>query len=487
MTMNWWQLKVRVHQTWHFTLLCSGVVLGLGLSAALGPGAFSSIAWLLVGLVGFALAYWRRFRWLLVVAFIAGVSIGLWRGSIDQVSRQQYKPLYGKQVTLTGTVGEDVDVDRKGQTIVRLKDVNYDGHQLTGVVWVTIDQPNSIQRSDKLSVSGELKPGFGSFTASLYRADINNIWRPQPGDVALAVREDFGSKVRSGIDEPAASLGMGYLTGQRRSLPADLDESLRVAGLTHIVVASGYNLTILVRMMKRLFEKQSRYLTVFLSGLLIVSFIAVTGLSPSMTRAGLIAGLALGAWYVGRKFHPVTLLVFAAALTGVIEPSYVWGNLGWQLSFAAFAGVMVMAPLMQNYFFGDSKPGTLRQILGETVTAQIMTAPLLLYSFGQISNVAVIANLLVLPLVPLAMLLTWIVGLVGYVASGLVEAASLPAQWLLDYMVTVAKTTANLSWAQTEYELSIIGLGAAYLVIALGCWWMKRSTGYQLRCNNIID
>lgn len=485
--MNLWRLKIPLHPTWHFTLFCGGIVVGLGLSQQVWAQQFASVAWLLIGVSLALFIYLKKWTWLVVVACLAGVLIGLSRGAIDQAERSQYRSLYGNEVVLTGKVSEDVDLGKTGDTVLRLADIKYLGQALTGQVWVTIDQQNTIQRSDIVTVSGKLQEGFGSFAGSLYRAELVAVKRPQPGDLALAVREDFGDKVRQGIDEPSANLGMGYLTGQRRSLPSELDESLRLAGLTHIVVASGYNLTILVRMMKRLFEKRSRYLTVFLSGLMVLGFIAVTGMSPSMSRAGLVAGLALMAWYFGRKFHPVTLLAFAAAVTGLIDPSYVWGNLGWQLSFAAFAGVMVLAPLLQNYFFGDKKPGVIRQILGETVSAQIMTAPLLMYSFGQISNVAVIANLLVLPLVPLAMLLTWIAGLTGYIVPVLVESVALPAQWLLDYMVLVATTTAHVSWAQTEIDLGLIGVLVFYVVAIFFCWWMWRATGYRLRDSNIVE
>jgi competence protein ComEC len=224
-----------------------------------------------------------------------------------------------------------------------------------------------------------------------------------------------------------------------------------------------------------------------LSGLLVIGFIAVTGLSPSMTRAGLVAGLALASWYYGRKFHPVTLLLFAAAVTGLADPSYVWGNLGWQLSFAAFAGVMVLAPLGQAYFYGDAKPGWVRQVLGETISAQIATAPLILYSFGQISNVAVIANLLVLPLVPLAMALTFAAGIAGLVLPMATAIVALPAQWLLDYMVFVTMQTAGVSWAQTEYELPLWGMLASFAAIIAACWWMWRATGLKLRQQNIIE
>ncbi len=485
--MQLWRFKISLHETWHFTVFCGGIVVGLALSALQFAAFFSGWQWMVVGGLLFLFVWWKKWRWLVAVAAIAGLLVGLSRGAVDIESRTVYASEFGAVVTLTGRVAEDPDNGAKGEKSLRLADVGSGDVALPAQVWVTVFGDQAIERSDIVTVRGTLAAGFGSFAASIYRADIVSIERPEPGDVALHVRESFGEKVRLGIAEPAASLGMGYLTGQRRSLPEELDAALKAVGLTHVVVASGYNLTILVRAMKRLFEKRSRFLTVFLSGCLVVCFIAVTGLSPSMTRAGLVTGLALAAWYFGRKFHPVTLLVFAAALTGLYDPSYVWGNLGWQLSFAAFGGVMVLAPLLQNYFFGEAKPGWIRQVLGETISAQIATAPLILYSFGQISNVAVIANLLVLPLIPLAMLLTFVTGVVGYVVPAIVSVVALPAQWLLSYMVWVAESAANVSWAQTTVEVPLWGMLVGFACIIAVILYMKHATRYNLREASVIE
>lgn len=485
--MNARWLGYRVHPTWHFTAFCLAIVTGLGFSTSQSLAWTADPLWLMVALSAMPLVLWRQARWMLLLAVLAGLLLGVSRGAYDVADRTRYESLIGQEVTLGGVVYEDIDRGKRGELTLRLADVTYEGQALPAQVWVALQDEPDVRRSDIVMVRAQLDEGFGSFAASMYRAQLVEVRRPSPGDVALEVRENFGEKVRLGIDEPSASLGMGYLTGQRRSLPEDLDDALRVAGLTHVVVASGYNLTILVRLMRRLLAKYSRYLTAFGSVLLIGSFMAVTGMSPSMSRAGLVAGLALGAWYIGRKFHPATLLVFAAAVTGLIEPSYVWGNLGWQLSFAAFAGVMILAPLAQQYFFGERQPGTIRQVLGETISAQIVTAPLLMYSFGYFSNVALIANLFVLPLIPLAMLLTFVAGISGYIAPWLAEVVALPAQWLLDYMVWVAMTTAGQSWALTEFDMPLWGVGVCFAVIMLACWYMQKATGYRLRDSSIVD
>lgn len=388
---------------------------------------------------------------------------------------------------MSGRVTEDVDSGTDGQLTIRLDNLKLGDQSLHGTLWATTSNTADIKRSDFIKIKGKLNKGFGSFAGVMYQAQLIQIQRPQPGDIALRVRDWFAGAVRLAIPDPEASLGIGFLIGQKRALPPDLIQALKIAGLTHIVVASGYNLTILVRLARRLFEKVSKYLATLSASVMIAGFVAITGLSPSMTRAGLVASLSLAAWYYGRRFHPLVLLPLAATTTVMINPSYLWGDLGWQLSFAAFAGVMILAPLLQRYFFGEEKPNFIRQILGETISALILTAPILISAFGQVSNVSIIANLLVLPLVPLAMLLTFIAGIGALILPPVASIISLPATWLLGYMTQVSQYLSRFSWAVSEVKLSSIGVFACYAVIVGVCFYLWRATKYNLSDANIVE
>jgi len=414
------------------------------------------------------------------------MTIGLIRGGFMQSSLREFQPYYGYNVNTTGQVSEDVDTSQSNQIVIRLKNLAIEKKKLPGTLWVTAS-PADIKRGDFIVLSGVLNKGFGTFPGTIYRANIQKIIHPQPGDIARVARDKFSDSIKKGIPDPEASLGIGYLVGQRRALPADLVLALQFAGLTHVVVASGYNLTVLVRFTRRIFAKISKYLAALSAAITIVCFIAVTGASPSMMRAGIVTGLSLTAWYYGRKFHPLVLLSIAVALTVMINPSYAWGDLGWQLSFAAFAGVMILAPLAQRYFFGKKKPGTIAQIFGETISAQIVTAPILIMAFGQLSNVALVANILVLPLVPFAMLLTFIAGLAGLILPGLAAVVGLPAYWLLHYMIKVTELFASLPWAISKISLSWVFAAIFYGLIIAACVYMWRVTKYNLRDSNLVE
>ena len=486
--MQLWRLQQKVHSSWLIAVMSLGVVVGTTIVPGMNQTYFASGAWLAVVAVLTALVFWRRAVYFVPVVLLTGMLFGLWRGSVLDVQLKVYENIYGHSAEVVGKVSDDPGVGRGGSLQLRLSELKIDGHGVDGKVWASVNNSHvEIKRGDFVSVSGVLEKGFGSFAGSIYGAKIIKVERPNPGDVARQVRDWFADKIRIGINEPEASLGLGYLLGQKRALPDDLAQALVVTGLTHVVVASGYNLTILVRLARRLFSRVSKYLSTLSATAMILGFMAVTGASPSMSRAGLVSSLSLAAWYYGRKFHPLVLLPFAAAITVLIDPTYAWNDLGWELSFAAFAGVMILAPLCQRYFFGNKKPGTIRQILGETISAQIATLPILILAFGQMSNVAIFANLMVLPLVPLAMLLTFVTGLSAIVFPGVAQLVGLSAQWLLTYMVEVVRYFASLPWAQMQIEINIWQAAAMYLVIIGLCVYLWRATGYSLRGENLVE
>lgn len=485
--MNWWILRRNVHHSWLIGYVALGVICGIVAVLYLPQGWFSSFVWCVVALGLMALCFWVRWMAVVPVIVLAGVLLGVWRGSVLAHELVLYDQLQGSQVVVTGTVKDDVDRDKHGLLVVRMQDITTEGRNLSSSIWISLSGMADVKRGDRIEVKGRIAEGFGGFAAAMHHASLVRIMRPEPGDVARQWRDGFGDKVRQVIDEPAASLGLGYLVGQRRGLPEELDAALRAAGLTHIVVASGYNLTILVRITRRLLVRVSKYLATLAAATMIVGFIAITGMSPSMSRAGLVTGLALLAWYYGRRFHPLVLLPFAAATTLLINPAYGWGDLGWQLSFAAFAGVMIVAPLLQRYFFGEGKPGTIRQIMGETVSAFLVTLPILLGAFGQVSLVAIAANMLVLPFVPLAMLLVFLTGVGVLLMEPLGGLLGIISTWLLQYMIGVAQTLANVPWALLELSVPPFVVVTAYGAIIAACVYMWRATHYSLREANPVE
>jgi len=483
--MMYW-LRRRIHPTWHFTILCIGVVLGVALAARID--AFWQSGWLVVALVVAATALYGRWRVLLVASLLAGMLFGLWRGDMSRANLTVFHDMYGRHVQVRGTVASDVEIGIRGQTVLRINNLHdHTGRSLPGVLRISTLDKRAIKRGDQVVADGKLQEGFGTLAATMGDARLVEVTRVAGGDPALEVRDSFSEAISRAVADPAASLGVGYLLGQKQALPRHLQDALVITGLTHVVVASGYNLTILVRLARRLFARVSKYLAALASIVMIGSFVAVTGLSPSMTRAGLVSMLGIWAWYYGRMFHPATLLAATASVTVLWNPSYAWGDVGWLLSFAAFAGVMIVAPLLRAYFYGRQKPSFIGQILGETVAAQLMTTPIILVVFGQFSLIAVVSNLLVVPLIPLAMLLTFIAGFGALVIPAATAVVGWPAQVLLDLTIGVVNYTAGIPWAQAKFSLPVIGVVLWYGVIAGGCSYLAWRTKLRLREVSLVE
>ena len=471
-----------IHISWlvaWFSLAATG---GIALAAVLHTAYAAQGIWLGIAAV-LAAACVKRTAAMVVLVIASGLAVGLWRGNLEQAALRHYLPLINRYVTIQGTVSSDATYGPGGDLRLTLQHIHIGSYPLHGQVWVSMPAGADIRRSDVVTVSGKLSAGFGNIPASIFRARLIHLVRREPGDIGLQVRDWFARGIRRAIPEPQASLASGYLTGQQSALPAELNNQLQAAGLTHAVVASGYNLTILVGVARQLLLGVSKYLAFISAAGMIAAFMAITGLSPSMSRAGLVTGLSLAAWYYGRRIHPLVLLPFAAAVTALINPSYVWGDIGWYLSFVSFGGVIVLAPLVHRFFWGMARPGVVRQIFVDTLCAQVATLPVIIAAFGHYSPYALLANLLVLPLIPLTMLLAGVAGLAGCVLPGAAHLAGMPATLVLHYMTAVIAWTANLPGAQATTMLPPVGLAGAYALLLLAAVFLWRRTRYDFRAD----
>jgi competence protein ComEC len=477
----------RYHVSWLLASVSFGILIGVVLSVYLDANYFSGVEWLIVGLCLSLASFINRKFLAILLLILAGISIGLWRGSNVGVEISAYDEFYGQNVEVQGRVAEDPGIANDGDAQLRLKDVTVNDVKMTGQLWVNTSDRIEIRRSDLVKLEGQLSRGFGNIPASLYRANIVSVKRQAYADVGRDVRDSFAVGVREAIKEPEASLATGFLVGQKTALPEKLDNELRLLGLTHIVVASGYNLTILVRFARRFFEKISRFTALASAGFLVFGFMQVTGLSPSMARASLITGLSLMAWYYGRKIHPFVLLPFAAAITVLLNPSYAWGDIGWLLSFTSFIGVIILSPLIHLYFWNDKKPGAIRQVVLETMSAQIFTLPIIAYIFGQYSPIALLANVLILPLIPLAMLLTFIAGLIALVGVGVAPIVGFPAQLVLSYMTSVVDWLSTWPIASEELKFTKTALVVSYIGLFWVVLFLWRKSGHEFREYNVIE
>ncbi|MBQ3441354.1 ComEC/Rec2 family competence protein [Candidatus Saccharibacteria bacterium] len=272
-----------------------------------------------------------------------------------------------------------------------------------------------------LSDSDEIKLGVDEGTESL----------------VISARDWLSGRIEEVLPEREAKLGMSYLLGTKTGLDKGLSENLKAVGLAHIVVASGAHLSILVEIARKIFGKISRFSGLLFSVLLILFFMCMVGWTPSILRAGVMAILTLLSWYVGRKIAPWRIILMVAAFTLILNPLFLT-NLGWLLSFASYAGIMMLGPGITRFFYGKKKPGFVASTVLTTIAATLMTLPITLYYFGQISLISVVANILILPTLPYVMGLTFLTGIFAGV-PGVSVVVGFLTEKLLDFHIFVVE------------------------------------------------
>lgn len=476
--MSWdiWRYR-RFHVSyllaWFAAGMLVGLVVGKELVVPIHAGLVAAILALMLGSL-------RSRRWWGVGAIaVAGILLGSIRGSSVGVSYQAYDSLVGKAIAVEGIMSGDAQQAARGQQRLTLSHVQVGGSQYVGEVFATVYSDADLKRGDRVKIEGTIREGFASYAAGLSGGEIVAISRGS--DVIRDVRERFADSLRVVVIEPIASLGLGFVVGQRSTLPDTLDEQLKVVGLTHIVVASGYNLTILVRFMMRLLSRHSRYLALAGSLVMILLFVLFSGFSPSMNRAVVVTVLGLLAWYVGRRFHPLLLIIYVAAATAYINPMYVWSDLGWYLSFFAFAGILIVAPLAMAYAYRRRPPSSFEQLVIETLSAEVMALPLIAFAFGTVPVLGLIANVLVGPFIPAAMALTALTGAIGMIATSFASVLALPTMILIGYMIAVVEWLAELPFAQHMLDIGVGAIVAWYVFVAGLGVWIRYKTGYDFR------
>lgn len=423
--------------------------------------------WYLLSLIPLFYLISHRSIWTLCCLVILSGGIGWQRGSEFVIKKQAYQTLYSQKINLEVTALNDGAYGSLSQFSFDAGNINLiSGKHLAGKLQVSGFGSNAIFQGDELLISGKLMQSSGAYQGRMSFASLTVI-KHHPTLIA-SVRRKFSAGMQTALPEPLAPFAMGLLIGQRATLPAVTKQNLLMVGLTHIIAVSGYNLTIMLGASQRLAGNRSKRLTTALTFLLMGLFLLMAGASASIVRAAIVSTLSIAAGYYGRNIKPLNLIILAAAITAWSNPFYIWGDASWYLSFLAFFGVLVLAPLLVGRFRPKWQKSMIIMVAIESLCAEVMTMPYVLHVFGQISLIGLPANVLVVTLIPLAMLLSLIAGLAGMMAGSFVGWLAWPAILILTYMLDIAQLLAGVphSFAQ-KIGLSIWQMLIVYLTLGL--------------------
>jgi competence protein ComEC len=288
-----------------------------------------------------------------------------------------------------------------------------------------------------------------------------------------AIRSRASAALGRGAPAREAALARGFVLGEDDEVDPGTSEDFRRSGLSHLLAVSGQNVALLALLANPLLAALGIPLRTRLLWLLalIAAYVPIAGAAPSIQRAAVMGALSVIAMLAGRRrtrFYP---LAVAAAVTLAVEPG-VAADVGWQMSFAAVLGILLLGPMLresQRPWLGDGAGGrALREAVAMTVAATLATAPLIAFHFGELSTTTLLANLLAAPAVAPAMWLGMVAAAAGQLPGFPVEVINGLDALFLAYIAQVAGWCGRPSWALVHLHLSLAGLTAAYLGLAAG-------------------
>jgi len=312
----------------------------------------------------------------------------------------------------------------------------------------------------------------------LSRAEIESTGENQGNifqSTAIDVKQRFLGGLRTALPEPEAGLASGITVGDKRSIGKELGDVFIAVSLIHIVVLSGYNITIVINWIRRVFQFLPRLFQYSAIASSVLFIVLMTGGAPSATRAASMSLIAVFARATARTF--IALRILGVVVVGMVawNPLFLVYDPGFQLSVLATLGLILFTPPISERIQWVPEKCGLREIFASTIATQIMVLPLLLYQNGLFSIFALPANLFALIAVPYAMFASIIAAIAGMIAGPFALPIAMPALALLHYIITVAKFFASLPFASVSIPaFSAWWMAAAYACIFGLLWIMQK-------------
>src|SRR5688572_19553655 len=388
-------------------------------------------------------------------------------------------------------VVETVGSPREGHQVATIRTVS--SSSIGFRVAATLPRYQAIEPGDRVTVAGRARPRpdspYGRYLerlgawGTLDARSMAVLERPvDPGTLLEGWRRDAGEMLTRVLPEPEAGLAAGILIGLRDRVDREVAADFTTAGVSHVVAISGWNIAIVAAAVGAMAGRLGRRRRAIVTAVAVVSYIVFAGASPSVLRAGAMAGVVLLARESGRSGRAAAALGLAAFLLLLAAPALV-SDAGFQLSTLATAGLVAWATPLTDRLDRLTRgrlPRWLSESLGVSLAAQAATLPVVLASFGRLALISPAVNLVVVPLVTPTMA----AGLVALLAGALMSAGAPAALgavlaapgWIaLRVMVGIVEMAAGVPFGSVAFEPVVgVALGIASAVVGGSLVWLRR-------------
>ncbi len=433
-------------------------LLGLGLATQFAT-RFSQLLWVWLTLSLVAILYFVK-SWVGYIALgVIFLCAGLLRGQMTFVApgKTDARSYIGQKHELVGVVqGTPFWNDDKLYEFY-IQDVRLDGQKISGLVKVKT-LSSGIFEGQTVRVQGKLGRALGRANAQVWYADVATV-NTIPS-LPIRIKRTMQQGLERSLSPTAASFASGLLFGGSSQLPDDVRRATQQTGLTHIVAVSGFNLTIIMALVLTFLRGRLRVKTIVPILALVGFYVLMTGATSSVMRAAVMTALVLIVGTQNRKLSVGVALGATIFAMTAWNPAFLYTDLSWQLSVLALAGVVFLAPI-----FMPKNPGRFQllwELFAVSLAAHLVTAPLIAHVFGNFSLVAPLANVVILPFIPVAMFVSFLVAAFSVLALPFSVSIAFAANWFLMFILRTIQVLARIPNASMSIAMSTFAMWASF-------------------------
>jgi competence protein ComEC len=401
----------------------------------------------------------------IIVLFLVCICIGFWRTNEfhQRYPFTAFDHFNNQTITLLGIIDQTPTL-KPGIQSVRVRPEFINGEKFpkkTQDIIIKFSDLENFAVGDHLSVTGKffVRSNFQSDTGRVVQYRLMSYGRKIAGDMQYpklihfasanhntwnlfaSIKKKFISTLNQLFIAPASGLLSGIIIGDTSSLENNLLDIFRAVGLIHIVVLSGYNITLVANFFVRLFAPLGYYRRLVTAMFALVLFICIVGISPTSLRAGIMALCAFSARYFLRPYAVTRGIFLALVIMVWISPYTLLFDLSLQLSFLATIGIVYLFPKL-SLRFPRLAENTLGEILLQTVAVNILTLPIIIYQMGTFSFISFPVNILILGFIPWVTILGFGAIFIGMIIEPLGRIMAFPVQIIVQWIIQIARWTA---------------------------------------------
>lgn len=403
----------------------------------------------------------------MIVIFIIFFALGINRYSGFYIKHPNDIYNYiNQEVILEGNVKGQPDLGTNLKAVIQIESLN--DNSSTGNIIINFNRYPELKESDrvKLKVKVEMPENFDGFNYIEYLR-TENIFTvgkfPQIIEVKsggnsiynniINLRYSIRDNVYKILPQPHANLSLGILIGYRAGMPKDFDQNLSTTGTTHIIAVSGFNVTILLTYIITFTKFIPRKVSLTIAGITLTLFMIIVGFDniPAL-RATLLGYSLLLSQAIGRKGGLVSFLPLSAALIIFMNP-LAFKSVSFQLSFFSTLGLVVLSETFSNKL--SFIKFSFKEELATTLAAIYSTLPTILTTFGTLSLISPLVNIIVLPIIPLSMILSLISTITTFISLDLAMIMSYPVYFVLEIFIRIINFFGSLPFASINIDLAI--------------------------------